>query len=336
MITPWPLLDWMIKSLVIILFMTIGFAYLTLMERKTLARMQTRIGPNRAGPFGSLQPIADAVKAIFKEELTPSRADKLIFVLAPILTVFPMLVMTAVVPWGEQPYWQFSNINVGVLYILAVASISVYGVTLGGWASNNKLGLLGALRSTAQMISYELTLGLAFVGPILLAGSMGILDIVLAQKKLWYIFLQPLGFILYYIATLAEANRGPFDMPEAEQELVAGYVTEYSGMKFAVFFMAEYGKMIAVAMIGASLFLGGFLSPIGFLSKVPVLGILFGNGPHWLMLKTLIWLYTMIWIRATLPRVRFDQLMTLGWKVFFPLGLLNVVVTAIAIIALGG
>ena len=195
---------------------------------------------------------------------------------------------------------------------------------------------MGGLRSTAQMISYELALGLSFVGPIMLASSMSILDIVHAQSKIWYIFFQPAGFLLFFVASLAEVNRAPFDMPEAEQELTAGYHAEYSGMKFALFFMAEYGKMIAVSMIGASLFLGGFLSPVGFLSNIPVIGFLFGNGPHWLLLKVAAWLFVMIWIRATWPRIRYDRLMALGWKIMFPLGLLNVVITAIVIVLVGG
>ncbi len=343
MVTVGMIWEWVIKSIVIILFMTAGFAYTTLYERKVLARIQARIGPNRAGPFGILQPVADGLKLIFKEELVPSYADKIIFLLAPVITVIPALIITAVVPWGEtftigsRTYtWYLADVNIAVLYLMAVTSISVYGITLAGWSSNNKYALLGGLRSTAQMISYELALGLAFVGPILLVGSMSLVDIVHGQAKLWYIFLQPVGFLLFFIASVAEVNRAPFDMPEAEQELTAGYHSEYSGMKFALFFMAEYIKMIAVAMIGSTLFLGGYLSPLNFLSDLPVVGWLFGGGPHWLLLKVAVWLFVMIWIRATLPRIRYDRLMALGWKILFPVGMLNVVVTAVVIVLVGG
>ena len=337
------LLEWFVKSLIIILGMTIGFAYVTLYERKVLARMQVRIGPNRAGPFGFLQPVADGIKLIFKEELTPANADKKIFVLAPIITVIPALIITAVVPWGEsfrlggrEITLYLADVNVATLYIMTVTSISIYGITLAGWSSNNKYAAMGGLRATAQMISYELALGLSLVGPIMLAGSMSLLDIVHGQQKLWYLFIQPIGFMLYFISSLAEVNRSPFDMPEAEQELTAGYHSEYSGMKFALFFMAEYIKMIAVAMIGSTLFLGGFLSPLAFLSDLPVIGWLFASGPLWLLLKVGLWLFMFIWVRATLPRIRYDRLMALGWKVMFPIGLLNVVVTAIVIVLVGG
>ena len=343
MITAAMIWEWVIKSVIICLMMTIGFAYVTLYERKVLARIQVRIGPNRAGPFGVLQPLADAVKLIFKEELTPATADKLIFFISPIITVIPMLVITAVIPWGESVnlFGKTYNLyladsNVAILYLMAITSISVYGITLAGWSSNNKYALLGGLRSTAQMISYELTLGLSFVGPIMLASSMSVVDIVRGQSSVWYVFYQPVGFLLFFIASLAEVNRAPFDMPEAEQELTAGYHTEYSGMKFALFFMAEYGKMIAVSMIGASLFLGGYLSPLVFLSEIPVIGLFFASGPLWLLLKVAAWLFVMIWIRATWPRIRYDRLMSLGWKIMFPIGLLNVVVTAIVIVLVGG
>ena len=241
-------LEWFIKSLVVILALTIGFAYVTWFERRVLARFQVRIGPNRAGKQGLLQPVADALKLIFKEELVPEKADKLIFIMAPVLTMIPALIITAVVPWGPSITLfgktftlSVADINLGALYILTVTSISIYGITLAGWSSNNKYATLGGLRATAQMISYELALGLAVVGPILLAGSMSITDIVNAQKDMWYIVYQPLGALIYFIAAVAEINRSPFDMPEAEQELTAGYHTEYSGMKFALFFM-EIGR----------------------------------------------------------------------------------------------
>jgi len=329
--------EWIIKSILILLTMTGGFAYTTLYERKVLARMQVRIGPNRAGPFGFLQPVADGIKLIFKEELIPANADRLIFILAPVITVLPALIITAVIPWGTQVTLfgrtiplHLADINVAVLYILSVTSISVYGITLAGWSSNNKYAMLGGLRSTAQMVSYELALGLSFVGPILIASSMSMVSIVEAQRSVWFIFFQPLGALIFTIATIAEVNRAPFDMPEAEQELTAGYHTEYSGMKFALFFMAEYIKMIAVCMIGATLFLGGYLGPFGLGDNIPWL------GPIFLFVKVAFLLFIMIWLRATTPRIRYDRLMAFGWKILFPLALLNVIGTAVVLVLVGG
>ena len=345
--------EYIIKSVIILLGLTVGFAYVTYYERKALARIQVRIGPNRAGPWGLLQPIADAVKLIFKEELVPTKADKLLFVLAPVITVIPALIITAVIPWGRQVNLfgrtvnlYLADINVGTLYITAVASIAVYGIVLAGWSSNNKYALMGGLRSSAQMISYELALGLSFVGAILLAGSMSLVDIVEAQGSflnqgftrlvvengllnwlLWNLF-QPLGFIIYLIASVAEINRSPFDMPEAEQELTAGYHVEYSGMKFALFFMAEYIKMIAVSMIGSTLFLGGYLGP--WLDKAPWL------GPIYLFIKTMFMLFILIWLRATFPRFRYDRLMAFGWKILLPLALVNVIIAAVIAVLVGG
>jgi NADH-quinone oxidoreductase subunit H len=328
-------IEWVVKSVIIILGLTLGFAYVTLFERRVLARMQIRIGPNRAGPNGLLQPIADALKLIVKEEVTPANADKLLYTLAPVITVLPALIITGVVPWGppitlfgKEFFLGLTDINVGVLYILTVTSISVYGITLAGWSSNNKYATLGGLRATAQMISYELALGLSFIGPIMLAGSMSMLDIVNAQKNMWFIVLQPVGAAIYFISVIAEINRAPFDMPEAEQELTAGYHTEYSSMKFALFFMAEYIKMIAISMIGATLYLGGFQGP--FVSQYPWL------GPLYLIIKVVILLYVIVWIRATLPRIRYDRLMAFGWKILFPLALLNVMVTAVVMKLVGG
>ncbi len=328
-------LVWIIKGFVLLLLLLGGFAYLTLYERKALARIQTRVGPNRAGPWGILQPIADAVKLIFKEELTPSRADKLLFLLAPVITLIPALVITAVVPWGPdltifgyKLTLYIADINVGVLYIMSVASIAVYGIVLAGWSSNNKYAMMGGLRSTAQMISYEIALGLSFVGVILLAGSARMTEIVEMQKSYWFVLLQPVGTIIFLIATLAEVNRAPFDMPEAEQELTAGYHTEYSGMKFALLFMAEYDKMIAISSIGATLFFGGyrefwFLSnTILSVDRTPWL------GPIYIFLKIFILLFGMIWVRATFPRIRYDRLMAFGWKVLLPLSLALIFITA--------
>jgi NADH-quinone oxidoreductase subunit H len=296
--------------------------------------MQVRIGPNRSGPQGLLQPVADGIKLIFKEELIPDKADKVIFFLAPILTVVPALIISGVVPWGtsvvlfgrEIPLY-LTDINLAVLYILTVTSISIYGITLAGWSSNNKYATLGGLRATAQMISYELALGLSFVGPILIAGSMSLNDMVIAQRSIWFVFLQPLGAIIYGLTVLAEVNRSPFDMPEAEQELTAGYLTEYSGLKFALFFMAEYIKVVAVSMIGATVFLGGYLGP--GVDQYPWL------GPIYLAIKVLAIMFVMIWIRATTPRFRYDRLMAFGWKILFPLALLNVLATAVVLLIIG-
>lgn len=333
-------IEWFAKGLVWVLILLGGFAYLTYYERRALARIQARVGPNRAGPFGLFQPIADAIKLIFKEEFMPARANKLLFVLAPVVTLVPALVITAVVPFGDQPVplfgrtitWYIADLNVGVLYIMSVASIAVYGIVLAGWSSNNKYATLGGLRSTAQMISYELALGLSFITVILLAGSTRLLDIVEAQRSVWFALLQPVGMMVFLIATLAEVNRAPFDMPEAEQELAAGYHTEYGGMKFALLFMAEYDKMIAICTIAASLFLGGYLGPD--LSGLPLVGGLlkYVQGPFYMFLKVLILLFGMIWVRATLPRIRYDRLMAFGWKVLLPLSLALVFLTATGIL----
>jgi len=329
------LLEWTLESFGIITIVLGGFAYLTLFERRLMARFQTRIGPNRTGPQGLLQPIADGVKLLFKEELIPDQADKLLFVLAPVITVVPVLLLLAVIPFGPDliilgrrvSQGLAPEVDVGALYILAIASIAVYGIVIAGWASNSKYALLGGIRSSAQMVSYELALGLAFIGPILLADSLNMAEIVRAQRGIWFVLLQPVGFLIFLVASIAELNRAPFDMPEAEQELTAGYHTEYSGMKFALFFMAEYGKMIAVSFIAVTLFLGGYWGP--FVDRVPIL------GPLYLIAKVVGLLFLMIWLRATLPRLRYDRLMAFGWKVLLPLGLLNVLVTGGLIVALG-
>jgi NADH-quinone oxidoreductase subunit H len=334
-------IEYIVKSGLILAAMTVGFAYVTYYERKTLARMQTRIGPNRAGPWGLFQPVADGVKLIFKEEFIPKNADKLLFILAPVITVVPALIITAVVPWGReitlfgyQIHLYLANVNVGILYLGAVASIAVYGIVLAGWSSNNKYAMMGGIRSTAQMISYELALGLSFVSVTLLAGSMSLVDIVEAQGAngflgwiVWNLS-QPLGFILFMIAALAETNRAPFDLPEAEHELTAGYHTEYSGMKFAMFYMAEYIKIIAISMIASTLFLGGYLGP--FIDQLPWL------GPIYLFIKTIFVIFIFIWIRATWPRFRYDQLMAFGWKVLLPLGFLNIFIAAVVTVLRGG
>jgi len=333
------ILEWLIKGFILVLVLLGGFAYLTLYERKALARIQARIGPNRAGPWGLLQPIADAIKLVFKEELMPARADKLLFLLAPVITLVPALVITAVVPWGpplrlfgREISLYIADVNVGVLYIMSVASIAVYGVVLAGWSSNNKYAMMGGLRSTAQMISYEIALGLTFVGAILLADSARMTEIVDAQRSVWFVLLQPAGTAIFLIATLAEVNRAPFDMPEAEQELTAGYHTEYSGMKFALLFMAEYDKMIAISCIGATLFFGGYrefpflANTIFSVDQTPWL------GPVYIFLKVFVLLFGMIWVRATFPRIRYDRLMAFGWKILLPLSLVLIFITATGIL----
>ncbi len=320
-------LEWVIKGFVLCLILLGGFAYLTYYERRALARMQVRVGPNRAGPFGLLQPIADAVKLIFKEELTPTHVYKVVFFLAPILTVVPSLVMAAVIPlgtsfnlFGREVNLYVANINVGVLYLMSVASISVYGIVLAGWSSNNKYAMLGGIRSSAQMISYELILGLAFAIAIIMGNSMSLTEIVNAQKGIWFVAIQPVGALIFWIATIAEVNRAPFDMPEAEQELTAGFHSEYSGMKFALFFMAEYQKMIVVSMMLATLFFGGYYGP--GVDEYPLL------APVYLFIKVFLLLFGMIWVRATWPRIRYDRLMAFGWKILLPLTLAIAFITA--------
>jgi len=350
MLTDWTLwLEWFIKSLIVIFALLGGFAYLTWYERRALARIQARIGPNRAGPFGLLQPIADAVKLIFKEELVPAKADKILFFWAPVVTMVPSIILAAVIPWGtkftlfgREINLYLADLNVGVLYIASIASIAVYGIVLAGWSSNNKYAMLGGLRSSAQMISYELTLGLSFVTAIILANSMRLRDIVEAQAGLWFAVVQPVGALIFWIATLAEVNRAPFDMPEAEQELTAGYHSEYSGMKFALFFMAEYQKMIVICMIAATLYFGGYRE-FGFLHNT-IFSVdytwMLGStqitnwflGPIYLFLKVVVLLFGMIWVRASWPRVRYDRLMAFGWKILLPLSLAIAFITASGIL----
>jgi len=330
-------IEWIVKAILLIVILLTGFAYMTYMERKFLGRFQNRYGPNRAGPFGLLQPIADAVKLIFKEELIPSKADKLVFLLAPVLTVVPAWILLAVIPFGEVvtifgreiSLSVAGDLNTGILYLTAITSISVYGIVLAGWSSNNKYATMGGIRSSAQMISYELALGLAFIGPILMAGSMSLTRIVEQQGRVgWFAIYQPITFVIFLIALLAEINRSPFDMPEAEQELTAGYHTEYSGMKFAMFMLTEYTKMIVVSVIAATLFLGGYDIP--FIENEGWL------GPLALFIKVLILLFGMVWVRATLPRFRYDRLMAFGWKILLPLALFSVFLTAALVIIFPG
>lgn len=339
-------------------------------ERRLLGWMQQRQGPNRVGPFGLLQTIADGLKLLFKEDMNPTNVDKVLFILAPIIFLIPSLVTAAVVPWGPSYTWGAAapNVSVGVLYMLAWSSLAVYGVVLAGWSSNNKYSLLGGLRSSAQMISYELGMGLAIISVVLLSGSLSLQEIVKQQGfyeitptlthygfalPAWNVFkFFPLGFIaafIYLISMLAETNRAPFDLPEAETELVAGYHTEYTSMKFATFFLGEYANMIVVSAIGSTLFLGGFHAPIPWLGELPQWIVNLYHDWHvdwltwtinslipvfWLTLKILAGLYFFIWIRATLPRLRYDMLMKIGWQGILPIALVNVLLLAVGL-ALG-
>ena len=304
-------------------------AYLVFAERKLLARLQIRLGPNRAGPFGLMQPLADAVKLLTKEDVVPEKADRLIFLLAPAVVAATAMLIFAVVPFGQG--WTIggreipmvvSDLNVGLLYVFALSSIGVYGVALGGWASNSKYALLGGIRGAAQMISYELSLGLSLVPVVMLAGSFSLVDIVAAQSRCPFLVLQPLAFIIFFISSVAETKRIPFDLPEAENELVAGYHTEYSGMRFGLFFLGEYITMVVLGSLVAVFFLGGWRGPL-----LPPL--------IWFSLKVLAVTFVMIWLRGTLPRLRYDQLMHLGWKVLVPLGLLNIVITGGVMLLVG-
>ncbi|MEJ2182291.1 MAG: NADH-quinone oxidoreductase subunit NuoH [Nitrospirota bacterium] len=294
-------------------------AYATYFERKTIGHMQVRLGPNRVGWRGLLQPIADFVKLFFKEDIIPERADKPIFYVAPIISIFAGMSTLAVMPFFQG--FAIANINIGLLYVLAMSSLGAYGVVMSGWASNSKYSFLGGLRSSAQVISYEIALGLSLVGVIIMAGSLNLADIVKAQEAYptkAYVIPQFLGFFVFYVAALAETNRTPFDLPEAESELVAGYFTEYSGMRFALFFVAEYLGMIIMSIMGALCFLGGWNGPFA----VPYVPF------FWLLVKVYAFMFLYYWIRATVPRYRYDQLMGLGWKFLIPLALLNIVITA--------
>ena len=312
---------------------------LTLAERKVLGWMQDRMGPMEVGPYGILQPIADGLKLFFKEDIVPAGANKFMFSLAPILAMVPALIGFAVVPFGPshkievfgitvEPF-VISDINIGILYILAFTSIGAYGIILGGWASNSKFPLLASLRASAQLISYEVAVTMTLVSLIMTAGTLSMVKIVEAQDSahLWFIFVQPVAFVLFFIGGLAETNRAPFDMAEAEQELTGGFHTEYSGMRFALFFLAEYANMIVVSSVATTLFLGGYLAPFPNVDALNFLDIV--PGWIWFLLKTFLFLYVFLWVRATLPRYRYDQLMRLGWKVLIPVAIANVIVTGI-------
>ncbi len=315
-----------IKILIVVTVVMLSVAYATYAERKVIGAMQVRMGPSHVGWKGLLQPFADAVKLIAKEDFNPNMVDKPVYILAPILGFVPALMAFAVIPFSDkfvmfgremQPY--ITDVNVGLLYVLALSSVGTYGIIMSGWASNSKYALLGSLRSTAQVISYETAMGLALVGPVLLAGSTSLREITLAQSNgLWFFIPQFVAFIIYVIAAVAETNRAPFDLPEAETEIVAGFHVEYSSMKFALFFLAEYANMYVVSAICAICFLGGFNGPI-----LP--------GFVWFVLKVCAFMFFFLWLRATLPRLRFDQLMQFGWKILIPIALANVLVTSVIV-----
>lgn len=346
-----------VKIIVVLLVLSLAVAYLSWLERKLLARIQVRLGPMRVGWHGLLQPIADGIKFVLKEDIIPARADALLFLLGPVISLIPAFIVFSVIPFGppgwlEGPIrtvlgWFFSpqtaeavannaiasggyitDFNIGILFVLSVSSVGILGIILGGWASNSKYPMLGALRSSAQMVSYEVALGFSIISVLLLSGSLSLVEIVQRQQEtgVWYVFLQPVAFILFFICGLAETNRLPFDLPEAESELVGGFHTEYSGFRFALYFLAEYANMITVSAVAVTLFWGGWLRPfpgiafLSFLDWIPPV--------VWFSVKVFVFLYVFIWIRGTLPRFRFDQLMRYGWKVFLPVALGNVMVSA--------
>ena len=313
------------QILAILVPLLLGVAYLTYAERKVIGAMQLRKGPNVVGPFGLLQPIADAVKLMFKETILPAGANRVIFMMAPMLTFVLSLIAWAVIPFDVGLV--LADINVGILYLFAISSLGVYGVIMAGWASNSKYPFIGALRSAAQMVSYEVSMGFVIITVLICVGSLNLSDIVLAQQNIWFcIPLLPM-FVIFFISTLAETNRAPFDLPEGESELVAGFMVEYSSMSFALFFLGEYANMILMSAMTTILFLGGWLPPL----DIPPLNWI--PGPIWFAGKIALVLFCFLWVRATFPRYRYDQLMRLGWKVFLPFSLLWVVVTAGAVIA---
>ncbi len=330
----WPVV-WNLIKIVCIVVPILGMvAYLTLWERKMIGWMHVRLGPNRVGPLGLLQPIADAFKLILKEIIIPSQANKVLYIVAPVMVIMPAMAAWAVVPFG--PDVVLANVNAGLLYIMAITSIGVYGVILAGWASNSKYAFLGAMRASAQMVSYELAIGFCLVGVLVVAGSLNMSDIVLSQNKgmfaakgvsflSWnWLPLLPL-FVIYVISAVAETNRHPFDVVEGESEIVAGHMVEYSGMSFAIFFLAEYANMILLSCLAAIMFLGGWLAPLAFLDFVP--------GWIWLGIKTFLVVSMFVWFRASFPRYRYDQIMRLGWKIFIPLTLVWVIVLAIWVVS---
>ena len=307
----------------------VAVTFLVLMERKVMAWAQARLGPMRVGPHGILQAIVDPIKLILKEDITPAAADRWVFTVAPIMSLVPALVVFSVVPFGPDPLYYVADINVGLLFIVSVTSIGVYGIILGGWASNSKYPLLASLRASAQLISYEIAVTMTLVSVILTAGTLNLIGIVEAQREagVWFGFVQPVAFVLVLIGGLAETNRVPFDLPEAETELTGGFHTEYSGMRFALFFLAEYANIIVISAIVAIMFLGGWLRPFPNVEALALLDLV--PAWAWLVGKIFLFLFLFTWIRATLPRYRYDQLMRLGWKVLIPIAIGNLIVTGV-------
>ena len=315
----------LVGAVIVMLVAVTAAAYMTLIERRLLARFQVRLGPNRVGPFGFLQPLADAVKLVFKGEYTPMGADRVVYRLAPIISLVLAVSGFALIPigtyfviGGHRVPLVLSNASVGLLILLAFSSLGVYGIVLGGWGSGSKYSLLGSLRSTAQIISYELPLGLALASVMLLAGTTRLTGIVAGQSPIPYIVVLPVAFVIYLISAVAEVNRAPFDLPEAETELVAGYLTEYAGFRWSLYFLAEYVNMLTVSAVATICFLGGWTGP-------------FLSGPLWFAIKMAVFVFLFIWLRATLPRIRYDRLMRLGWDVLLPLAIINLMVTALIV-----
>ena len=316
-----------IKALMVLVPLLIGVAYLTYAERKVMAAMQLRKGPNVVGPFGLLQPFADAIKMLMKETIIPTGSNRFLFLIAPMLTFSLAMLAWAVIPVSEG--WVGADINVGILYLFAISSLGVYGIIIAGWASNSKYAFLGAMRSAAQMVSYEVSMGFVLVTVMLCVGSLNLTDIVHAQTNIWFcIPLFPM-FVIFFISALAETNRSPFDLPEGESEIVAGFFVEYSSLSFGLFFLGEYANMILMSALTTLLFLGGWLAPFGVEPFTWIPGVV------WFVLKICVVLFVFIWVRATFPRFRYDQLMRLGWKVFLPLSLLWLVITAGVLVAFG-
>jgi NADH-quinone oxidoreductase subunit H len=315
-----------VKSVLIFVGVFAIAPLLTVVERKLLGRFQSRYGPNRVGPYGLLQPLADAVKLISKEGYRPDNAVPILWSLAPALVIFSGVATLAIIPFGDVKDgvgFYGIDVSIGILYFFAFGSIAFYGLLLGGWASGSKYSFLGAMRSAAQLISYEISMGLALLGPILMAGSLSLVDLVQAQDEIWYVVPQFVSFLIFMVAGFAEANRAPFDLPEADAELVAGYGTEYGGMRYGSFALAEYIEMFVISAIAATFFLGGWMGP--------------GPGwldPIWVLVKVFVFLFLFMWVRATLPRLRYDQLMSLGWKVLLPLATVNALVTAVLVTVL--
>jgi len=323
----WPTAIIVAEVIAVVVPLLLAIAYFTYAERKVLAYSQLRKGPNVVGPMGLFQPIADGLKLLMKETVVPSGANRIVFVAAPMVTFTLALAAWAVIPFGAGIV--ISNINAGILYLFAISSLSVYGIIMAGWASNSRYAFLGALRSAAQMVSYEVSIGFVLVTVLLCAGSLNLSDIVMAQRHVWFVIpLLPMA-VVFFISGLAETNRAPFDLPEGESELVAGYFVEYSAMTFALFFLGEYGNMIMVSAMTAILFLGGWLAPFGVAPFTWVPGIV------WFLLKTALMMFVILWVRATFPRFRYDQLMRLGWKVFLPFSLFWLVLTAGVLTAFG-